>query len=106
MAKTVFTATSLKRTELAIKAAGLKTAAAAPSAEHSGAEIVAREMAARAPVDTGRLRASIHAEGSSAVADTPYAIYVEPFAGAAAQAAKNGVEVAMIAVFRAALGGK
>jgi hypothetical protein len=106
MAKTVFTAESKRRTEIALKTAGLKVAAAASTAEHAGAEPVAREMAARAPVDTGRLRASIHAEGSQAVAGVDYALYVEPFAAAAADAAAHEVEAAMIAVFRAALGGK
>ena len=101
-----FTSQSVARTKLALKEAEIKLVAATPTAEHAGAEAVAREMQARAPVDTGRLRASIHADGSEAVADAPYALYVEPFAGAAAQAAKHEVEASLIAVFRAALGGK
>lgn len=101
------TAKSVARTKVALKAAALKLDVAAPTAEHAGAERVAAEMAARAPVDTGKLKASIHAEGSSAVADVPYALYVQPvFAGAAAQAAETQVEAAMIAVFRTALGGR
>jgi hypothetical protein len=66
-------------------------------------------------VRTGRLRASIRAEGSSAVADVPYAIPVDrgtvnmsaqPFAEAGAKAAEPQVVAAMIAVFRTALGGR
>jgi len=105
----------MERTTLALKGAELKVAAAAPTAENAGAEIVAREMQARAPVRTGRLRGSIHAEGSAAVADVPYAIPVDrgtdhmaaqPFAEDGAKAAERGVEAAMIAVFRTALGGR
>jgi hypothetical protein len=106
MAGNAFTQASLRKTEAALKAAELKTAAAASTAEHKGAVVVASEMAARAPVDTGRLQASIRAEGSSAVADTPYALYQEPFAGPAARAAEPNTIAAMIAVFRAALGGR
>jgi hypothetical protein len=101
-----FTATSMQKTKLAIKVAGLKIAAASGSAENAGAQAVARAMQAKAPVDTGKLRASIHADSSSAVADAPYALYVEPFAAAAAMSAAHEVEATMIAVFRAALGGK
>jgi len=106
MANNAFTASSLHRTEAALKLAAVKTAAAAPAAEHQGAVVVAQEMAARAPVLTGKLQRSIRAEGSSAVADTPYALYQEPFAGPAARAAEPRTIGAMIAVFRAALGGK
>jgi hypothetical protein len=101
-----FTAQSIERTKLALKAAGLKLAVATPAAERSGAEIVAAEMRSRAPVDTGRLRGSIRPDGSSAIAAAPYAVYVDPFAAAAADAAMPRVEAAMIAVFRTALGGK
>lgn len=114
MARNTFTAASLKRTNLALKTAQVKVAAAAPTAENRAAEQVARQMAARAPVRTGRLRASIRAEGSSAVAEAPYAIPVDrgtenmaaqPFAEDGAKAAAPEVVATMAAVFKAALGG-
>lgn len=115
MAGTGFTARSMAQTKAALKAAEVKVAAAAPTAENAGAGVVAREMQSRAPVRTGALRASIHAEGSSAVADVPYAIPVDrgtdhmaaqPFAETGAKAAEPGVVAAMTAVFRTALGGR
>lgn len=103
--------------ELKAKLAALmpRMEAAAPAAEHASAEVVARNMQARAPIRTGRLRASIHAEGSSAIADTPYAIPVDrghgpvpaqPYAEEGAEASYREIESAMIAVFRTALGGR
>ena len=109
------TAGSLARTKLAFKEAQAKLAVSASTAENAGAQVVAREMATRAPVRTGRLRASIHTEGSEAVAAVNYAVPVnsgtinmaaQPFATEGAKAATHEVEAAMIAVFRAALGGK
>jgi len=114
MAGNTFTAASLKRTNLALKAAQLKVTAAAPTAENRGAQQVAQAMAARAPVRTGRLRASIHAEGSQAVATADYATPVDrgtdhqapqPFAEEGARAAAPAVATTMAAVFKAALGG-
>jgi len=111
----MFQARSLEKTEAALKTARLKLEAAAPAAEKAGAEIVAHKMQDRAPVRSGRLRGSIHAEGSSAVADAPYAIPVDrgtvhmraqPFAEDAADASTREIEAAMIAVFRTALGGR
>lgn len=98
-----------------MKEAEFKVAEAAPSAEHDGAEVVAANMRLRVPVRTGRLRASIHAEGGSAVADVSYAVPVDrgtiymraqPYAEAAARASYGGIEASMIARFRKALGGR
>ena len=109
-----FTAASLKRTNAALRTAQLKVAATAPKAEGLGATEVAKQMAARAPARTGRLRASIRADGSSAVAQVPYAIPVDrgtvnmaaqPFAEDGAQAAVPAVAATMAAAFKAALGG-
>jgi hypothetical protein len=105
----------VERTKLALKAAALKLDAAAPAAEHGSAEIVARNMVARVPVRTGRLRASIRADGSSAIADVSYAIPVDrgttfmraqPYAEEAAKASTAEIVAEMTAVFRAALGGR
>ncbi len=110
-----FTAASLKRTQVALKLAEAKVRATAPTAEERSAEQVAQAMAARAPVNTGALKRSIHAEGSSALADVRYAIPVDrgtvnqapqPFAESGAKAAEPQVIATMVAVFRAALGGK
>lgn len=79
--------------------------AAASPATHAGATAVARQMAAVAPRDTGRLASSIRAEGSSAVAGVSYAVYAPPFAAAAAHQAEPAVVSSMSAVFRAAARG-
>lgn len=109
-----YTPTSLRNTQLAFRRAQAKLAAAASKAEAAGAAEVAREMAARAPVQTGKLKASIRAQGSSAVATAPYAVFVDkgtgdtraqPFAEEGVKAATSKVEEAMAAVFRTALGG-
>lgn len=109
----MFSRGSLQRTEAALRAAGRKLDAAAPAAEHAGAGIVARNMQARAPFRTGRLRGSIRADGSSAVADVPYAIPVDRGHGSApathyaedgADSSSAGVVTAMVAIFRTALG--
>lgn len=77
--------------------------AAAEPAEASGAQVVARQMAATAPRDTGHLAASIGVDGSSAVATASYAIYAPPFAAAAAHQAEPAVVAAMSAVVKAAV---
>lgn len=106
---------SLARTEAALRLAQRKIELTAPVAEHASAEIVARNMQARAPVRTGHLRASIHAEGSAAVAETPYAVPVDrghdnvpadPYAEGGAQASMGGITMTMAAIFRRALGGR
>lgn len=106
---------SLARTQAALKLAEAKIRAAAPSAENASAEIVARNMRARAPVRTGHLRDSIRAEGSSAAAETPYAIPVDrghdqvpaqPYAEQGAEASTSEIVATMTAIFRTALGGR
>lgn len=106
---------SLDRTKVALREAAIKVDVAAPTAEHAGASVVATEMTSRAPVRTGKLRSSIHAEGGEAIAAVSYAIPVNsgtinmaaiPFATDAVHAATGEVEAAMIAVFRTALGGR
>jgi len=112
---TLFRPGSLEKTQAALRAAGRKLDAAAPSAEAAGAKIVARNMAARAPVRTGHLRGSIRAEGSSAVADASYAIPVDRghgtvpaslYAEEGADASRGGITAEMAAIFRTALGGR
>lgn len=44
---------------------------------NSAAGIVAEGARARCPVDSGRLRASIHVDGGTVIADCPYAAAVE-----------------------------
>jgi Bacteriophage HK97-gp10, putative tail-component len=103
------------KTKLALKEAEFKVDAAAPRAEEVSARIVALNMQARAPVDTGYLRNSIRVEGSKAMATARYAVPVDrgtathraqPFAEEAAEASRSGVIAAMTAVFRTALGGR
>jgi hypothetical protein len=105
----------VERTEAALKLAQVKLEAASSPAEHASAGIVARNMQARVPVRTGRLRASIRAEGSKANADVSYAIPVDrgttfmrarPYAEEAAQASIPEIVATMTAAFRAALGGR
>jgi HK97 gp10 family phage protein len=105
----------IEKTKVALTKAVAKVEAAAPGAEHAGAEIVAGQMRNRAPVRTGTLKNSIRAEGSAAVATVPYAIPVDrgtvnmaaqPFAEEGAKAAESEVEAAMASIFRAALGGR
>jgi hypothetical protein len=105
----------VERTKAALKLAQVKLEATAPAAEHASAEIVARNMQARVPVRTGRLRASIRADGSSASADVSYAIPVDrgttfmraqPYAEDAAKASIPEIVATMTAAFRTALGGR
>lgn len=112
---TMFTPDSVRATLAALHRATAKVEGAAHIAENRGAEVKALHMKSRAPVDTGTLRDSIHVEGSSAVASAPYAIPVDkgtsiptpaqPFAEDT-PASHKGIEAAMVAVFRAALGGR
>jgi hypothetical protein len=105
----------VERTEAALKLAQVKIEAASVPAEHASAEIIARNMQVRVPVRTGRLRASIRAEGSEASANVSYAIPVDrgttfmrarPYAEEAAKASIPEIVAAMTAAFRAALGGR
>jgi hypothetical protein len=81
----------------------VRMAAAAVPAEEAGAQMVARQMAATAPVDTGKLASSVGVSGSSAVATAPYAVYAPPFAAAAAHQAEPAVVAAMTAVIKTAV---
>jgi len=109
------TVRGVEATKHALTEAVRKVEAAVPRAENVSAEVVAQQMRGRVPVRTGRLKASIRAEGSSAIADVSYAIPVDrgttfmraqPYAEAAAEASHTMIEAAMTAVFRTALGGR
>jgi HK97 gp10 family phage protein len=95
-------------------------ALASPAATQAGAEVIARDMAERAPKDTGALAASIHVEtsalgfgASSAVGPTvPYARFVEfgtrymaaqPFEEESADSVAAAVVTAMASVFKAVI---
>lgn len=109
------TVRGVEATKRALKLAALKLEAASPAVEHAGAEIVAGHMRQVVPVRTGRLRASIRADGSSAIADVSYAIPVDrgttfmraqPYAETGAKASYAEIEAEAIAIFRKALGGR
>ena len=58
----MFTEASVQQTRAALAKAVRAIESAAPRAERNGAAVVAAEMKARAPVDTGHLRTSIRVE--------------------------------------------
>jgi HK97 gp10 family phage protein len=98
------------RTKLASVMA--KMAATAPVAEGAGAQMVARGMAAYAPVHDGDLLASIGVDGSSAVATAPHARFVQfgtrnmgaqPFMTDGARAVEGEVVAAVAAAMKAAI---
>jgi len=82
-------------------------------AEVAGAKVIAKDMQARSPVDTGKMRSSIHVEltksGAKAVVSVPYARFVEfgtvyqnpqPFVAESADEAEGPVLSSMVAVFK------
>lgn len=110
------------RTKAALTKARLEVEAAAGPASRAGGEVVAREMASRAPRDTGLLVRLIGTEedsvGSGATtsvgSDAPYDRFVQrgtvhmraqPYGEQAAIAAIPGVAAAMTTVFKTAVEG-
>ncbi len=94
-----------------LKRIRLEAEAAAPAAENAMARVVAGRARASAPRRTGRLAASIRAEGSQAKADISYARFQEfgtrfvaaqHFLKRAGEAHKE-IAAAAIPVFRAAI---
>jgi HK97 gp10 family phage protein len=112
----------IAKTKAALEAARLQAEAAAGPAAEAGGQIVAREMASRAPRDTGRLVALLEVEqdsfGGGATAkvgsNAPYDRFVQrgtvhmsaqPYGEQAAVAAVPGIIAAMIGIFKAAVKG-
>jgi HK97 gp10 family phage protein len=109
----------LAKTKAALKKVQLQVEAAAGPAAEAGGQVVQREMASRAPRDTGRLVSLIGVEedsfGSGATAkvgsDAPYDRFVQrgtrnmaaqPYGQESAVAAAPGVVASMAAIFKAA----
>jgi len=110
----------IAKTKAALKRAELQAEAAAAPAAQAGGQVVQREMASRAPRDTGNLVSLIGVEedslGSGATAkvgsDAPYDRFVQrgtrhmapqPYGEQAAVAASPGVVISMAAIFKAAV---
>ena len=110
----------LAKTKAALKRLELQVEAAAAPAAQAGGQVVQREMASRAPRDTGRLVSLIAVEedsfGSGATAkvgsEAPYDRFVQsgtrhmaaqPYGEQAAVAAAPGVVASMATIFKAAV---
>jgi HK97 gp10 family phage protein len=110
----------MAKTKAALKKVQLQAGAAAGPAAEAGGQVVQREMASRAPRDTGNLVSLISVEedstGDGATAkvgsDAPYDRFVQsgtrhmaaqPYGEQAAVAAAPGVVASMAAIFKAAV---
>lgn len=106
----------MAKTKAALQRVALEIEAATPAAVDAGGGVIAREMLARIPRDTGRSAAGIRVEVSGDTAsvgtDTDYDRFVQqgtrnmsaqPYGEDAAVAAAPGVIGAMLAVYRAAI---
>jgi HK97 gp10 family phage protein len=103
---------NLRAVQRALLKVAAQVEAAAPAAEHAGAEIVAAKARANAPRRTGRGAASIHAEGGKAIVGEGYMRFpeegtvnmaAEPFLAPAAEGSKGEVALAMAGIFRRAV---
>ena len=112
----------IAKTKAALTKARIEVELAAGPASRAGGEVVAREMASRAPRDTGRLISLIGTEedslGGGATtrvgSDAPYDRFVQsgtrnmsaqPYGEQAALAAVPGIVLSMTGIFKAAVEG-
>lgn len=110
----------IPQTKAALERVRLEIAAASPVATKAGGEIVARDMVARAPRDTGALASSIavnvvpEADGATASVgpSVPYARFTEfgtvyvtaqHFTAEAAEGSESGIVTAMASIYKAAI---
>ncbi len=111
-----FTPTSVAATRRALERVMLEIVAVAPTASVAGGKIVATDMAAQAPHDTGALASSIVVESDGATAHVgptvPYARFVQygtqfmvaqPFATQAAEDVKSKVVTTIAAYLKAVI---
>ena len=110
------TVLGLGQTLAAFERVQLEAAAASLGAAEAGGHIVAADMKAHAPKDTGRMADSVvvRLDGDTALVGptVPYARFVEfgtrymeaePFAQPALEETKTAVEAAMAAIFKVVL---